>query len=304
MPIKGIIPPLITPLNKNNELDSQGLRNLIEHVLDGEVHALFVLGTTGEGPSLCHSIRKQMVTETCAIVDKRVTVLVCITDTSFVESLELARHAKNVGADFLVLAPPYYYPISQTEMQSYLKVLAPQLPLPFLMYNMPGCTKLHLSLETVKIAKDLGAIGIKDSSGDREYLMALVEEFKQDQGFSIITGNEAFLPELIEKGGHGTVAGGANFFPKLFVALFNACGSQNSEAITKHLDRVKWISNTIYNIGNEESRYVKATKSTLAAMGLCEDYSSLPIQRYGEAEKAQLQNYLAEFNYEDEYPAK
>ena len=302
-PIKGIIPPMVTPLTKNNKLDCQGLRKLIEHLLDGEVHAIFLLGTTGEGPSLHHNIRKQLVSEVCAIVDKRVPVLVCITDTSYSESLELAKHSYDAGADILVVAPPYYYPISQTEMQSYLKALAPKLPLPFLMYNMPGCTKLNLSLDTLKIAKDLGAIGIKDSSGDRDYLFSLVEAFKYDPSFSIITGNEAFLPELIKRGGHGAVAGGANFFPKLFVALFNACTANESEAITRHLDRVKWISNSIYSIGKEESKYIKGTKSTLSAMGLCDDYSAIPIQQFNAAEKAQLQNYLVDFQYEEEYPA-
>ncbi|MBT8184226.1 MAG: dihydrodipicolinate synthase family protein [Eudoraea sp.] len=295
---------MATPLTKNNELDSRGLRNLIEHILNGEVHALFLLGTTGEGPSLPHKIRKQLVSEVCTLVDKRIPVLVCITDTSYSESLELALHAHKVGADILVVAPPFYYPISQAEMQSYLKSLAPQLPLPFLMYNMPRCTKLNLSLDTLKIAKELGAIGIKDSSGDREYLLSLVETFKYDPDFSIITGNEAFLPELIEKGGHGAVAGGANFFPKLFVALFDACMARNSEAITRHLDRVNWISNSIYNIGKEDSKYIKGTKCTLSAMGICNDYSIPPIQRFNETEREQLLTYLADFRYEEEYPAK
>lgn len=303
-PIKGIIPPMITPLTKNKELDSRGLQNLIEHILDGGVHALFLLGTTGEGPSLHHNLRKQLVSEVCTIVDKRIPVLVCITDTSYSESLELAMHAHDVGADILVVAPPYYYPISQAEMQSYLKALAPQLPLPFLMYNMPSCTKLNLSLETLKTAKELGAIGIKDSSGDRDYLFSLVEAFKYDPNFSIITGNEAFLPELIKIGGHGAVAGGANFFPRLFVALFDACTAHKTEAINTHLQRVQWISNSIYNIGKDESKYVKGTKSTLSVMGLCNDYAANPIQRFTEAERIQLQQYLADFHYYEEYPAK
>lgn len=302
-PLTGIIPPMVTPLTKNNELDSQGLRKLIAHILAGEVHAIFILGTTGEGPSLHHDIRKQLVSEVCAIVDKRVPVLVCITDTSYSESLELAMHAYGAGADILVVAPPYYFPISQSEMQSYLKALIPKLPLPFLIYNMPGCTKLNLSLETLKLAKKLGAIGIKDSSGDRDYLFSLVEEFKDDPKFSIITGNEAFLPELIKKGGHGAIAGGANFFPKLFVGLFDACTSAKTEAISRHMERINWISNSIYNIGEEASKYIKGTKSTLSAMGLCDDYSAQPIQPFSQAEVAELQKYLADFNYEDEYPA-
>lgn len=294
---------MVTPLMENGGLDSQGLNAIIEHVLAGGVHAIFLLGTTGEGPSLDHKLRKQLVTEACAIVDNRVPVLVCITDTSFRESLELAHHAKEVGADILVVAPPYYYPISQDEMQDYLAMIAPQLPLPFLMYNMPSCTKLHLSLDTLKKAKELGAIGIKDSSGNQDYLFSLIEEFKYDPTFSIITGNEAFLPEMTQKGGHGTVAGGANFFPKLFVALYEACLANDVEAISKHLNRVKWISKTIYNLGEQESKYIKGTKCTLSVMGLCDDYTANPIQPFKELERGQIIAYLADFPYEDEYHA-
>ena len=119
----------------------------------------------------------------------------------------------------LVIAPPYYVPISQEEMREYLENIAPKLPLPFLMYDMPSCTKMHMSVETIKKAKELGAIGIKDSSGDMSYLFSLIQEFKDSPEFSIIAGTELFLPDTILQGGHGAVAGGANLYPRLFVDL-------------------------------------------------------------------------------------
>lgn len=302
--IKGIIPPMVTPLLENGELDIHGLQKLLEYLINGGIHGVFLLGTTGEGPSLDHSLRKQLVSEACAIIKKRIPVLVCISDTSLKESLELAHHAKEAGADYLVVAPPYYFPISQGEMQNYIEALAPDLTLPFLMYNMPSCTKMNLSLETVKKAKALGAIGIKDSSGNRDFLLSLIEEFKYDPQFSVITGNEAFLPETIQKGGYGTVAGGANFFPKLFVALYEACLSNDSEAISKHLKRVNWINDTIYNVGKLESKYVKGTKSALSILGLCHDNAVMPIGRFNRTEREQIRAYMSDFKYEDEYPSK
>ena len=300
-PLKGIIPPMITPLLENGGLDVVGLHNLITYLLGSGIHGIFLLGTTGEGPSLDHQLRKQLISEACTIVNKKVPVLVGITDTSFEESLELANHAEKAGADILVVAPPYYFPISQNEMQDYLEKLAPKLPLPFLLYNMPSCTKLNLSIETVKKGRALGAIGIKDSSGNQEYLFSLLEEFKNDNKFSIITGNEASLPEMTKRGGQGAVAGGANFFPKLFVALYNACLNNDTQAISKHLERVNWISDTIYNVGKEESKYVKGTKCTLSLMGLCQDYSAPPITPFNETERAMVANYLAQFPYDKEY---
>ena len=70
--IKGIIPPMVTPLLENKELDLVGLKNLLEHLINGGVHGIFILGTTGEGPSLSYAVRKQLISETCRIVNKKV----------------------------------------------------------------------------------------------------------------------------------------------------------------------------------------------------------------------------------------
>lgn len=300
-PLRGIIPPMVTPLLKNGALDSQGLRKLIEHMLTGGVHGIFLLGTTGEGPSLEHSLRKQLVAEACALINKRVPVLVCITDTSSGESLEMAAHAKQMGADFLVIASPYYFPISQEEMQDYLEHLVPKLPLPFLIYNMPSCTKLHLSLETIKKAKQLGAIGIKDSSGDLDFLNVLLNEFGTDPNFTILTGTELHLPQVIAKGGHGTVAGGANFFPKIFVDYYKACLSDDSKML-RHLEqKVSTIGRTIYNVGKEESRYVKGTKCVLAAMDICDDYTALPLRPFDATDRAKIKQYVDELSRDNTF---
>jgi 4-hydroxy-tetrahydrodipicolinate synthase len=301
LPLKGIIPPMVTPLQENGELDLDGLKNLVEHMLGGGVHGLFLLGTTGEGTSLSHRLRKQMVTETSSMVEKRVPLLVCITDTSIEESLELAHHAKQAGADFLVAASPFYLPISQIEMQDYLEVLLPELPLPFLIYNMPSCTKLNLSLKTIKKAKELGAVGIKDSSGDMEYLNSLIREFRGDPKFSIITGSELYLHKTILNGGHGAVTGGANFFPSLFVDLYEASLVRDMDKIMLLREKVIQIDNTIYSVGQNISKYIKGTKSALSALGICNDYTAPPIKRFEKFERAKIQGYMDEFFSTNEF---
>tara|TARA_R110000851_G_scaffold88759_3_gene193692 strand:- start:5630 stop:6553 length:924 start_codon:yes stop_codon:yes gene_type:complete len=299
--IKGIIPPMVTPLLENKELDLVGLKNLLEHLINGGVHGIFILGTTGEGPSLSYAVRKQLVSETCRIVNKKVPVLVGITDTSFDGTLEIANHAKKVGADALVVAPPYYFPIAQEEMGDYLESLVPMLPLPFMLYNMPSCTKLHLSIDVVRRAKELGAIGIKDSSGDLSYLYMLIEEFKSDPAFSIIAGTELFLPETIMYGGHGSVAGGANFFPRLFVDLYEAAMAQNLEKVKLLRDKVIKVHQTIYEVGEYPSRHIKGTKAALMAMGICQDHNAEPLDRFTEEQRNRIKKYIAQFNYRNEY---
>ena len=297
LPLKGIIPPMITPLTEKGELDKVGLVNLIEHLITGGVHGLFILGTNGEAPSLSYALRKELISEACKLVANRVPVLVGITDTIFEGSIEIANHAKEAGADAVVIAPPYYMPISQSEMVEYLEDLVPKLPLPFMMYNMPSCTKMHLTVDTIKKAKELGAIGVKDSSGDVGYFYSLIEEFKDTPQFSLITGTEMFLPETIVYGGHGAVAGGANFFPRLFVDLYDASIANDTDKIAVLREKVLKIYETIYSVGSYTSRYTKGTKSALRALGVCEDYMAMPLCNFGDEKRAKIKKYVEEFEY-------
>lgn len=110
MRLEGIIPPLITPLLERDRLDVDGLERLVEHMIAGGIHGLFALGTTGEGPHLSYSLRKEFIQRLCKIVNARVPVLVSVTDTSFVESVQMSKAAAAAGADAVVLATPYYFP--------------------------------------------------------------------------------------------------------------------------------------------------------------------------------------------------
>ncbi|WP_273276114.1 dihydrodipicolinate synthase family protein [Maribacter polysiphoniae] len=292
--LKGIIPPMITPLTADGNLDIDGVQRLIEHLISGGVHGIFLLGTNGEGPSLTYELRKELISYSCKFVAGRIPVLVGITDTSFLGSLDIAEHAKKAGADAVVVAPPYYFPISENEMIEYLECLAPKLPLPFMMYNMPSCTKIHLTIKTVKRAKELGAIGIKDSSGDMGYLNSLIEEFKDSPDFPIIVGTESFLSETIRKGGHGAVAGGANFVPGLFVDLYNASVQNNNLVIDELNKKVKYIYDTIYSVGKYESRVTKGIKSALSVMDICEDHMALPLRRFENGDREKIKSYMNE----------
>src|SRR5437867_688401 len=116
---RGIFPPMVTPLRDRDTLDVAGVERLIEHIIAGGVHGLFILGTTGEAPSLSYRLRRELIERTCRQVAGRVPVLVGVTDTAFVEAIDLARVAADAGAKALVLAAPYYFPNSQPELLEY-----------------------------------------------------------------------------------------------------------------------------------------------------------------------------------------
>jgi len=292
--LRGVIPPVVTPLINSKEIDETGLKNLIEHLISGGVHGLFLLGTTGEATSLNYNLREKFVKLACQMNAGRVPVLVGITDTSFNDSIAMAESYKLAGADAVVIAPPYYIPISQSEMMQYLEDLAPRLPLPFYLYNMPGYTKLHMTVETINFAKDLGASGVKDSSGDMLYLYSLIERFKNSPEFSIFAGTEIFLPETIIHGGHGAIAGGANMFPRFFVDMYEASVAGDLEKIKLHHKIMMKIYNTIYTVGKTTSRYTLGVKSALSVMGICSDYAAQPLHKFDDEQRKKMEQFIIE----------
>ena len=292
-PLTGIVPPMITPLRDRDELDAAGLEKLIEHILSGGVSGLFILGTTGEGPSLSYRLRHELIERVCKQVKDRVPVLVGITDTAFIESVNLARHAADVGASALVVAPPYYLPEAQPELQEYLDHLVTELPLPLFLYNMPALTKVHFELDTVRRAMDNPRIiGLKDSSGDLDYYQRAAELVKQRPDWSLLIGPEEKLFDAMQLGGRGGVSGGANLFPKLYVHLVAAHRAGNLARAQELQKQIQRVSDSFYHIGKYSSSIIKGIKCVLASLGVCDDFMAEPFHRFRAEERVSVQTRL------------
>ena len=300
LPLTGIIPPMVTPLRDRDELDVAGLEKLIEHILAGGVNGLFILGTTGEGPSLSYRLRREFIGRVCQQVKNRVPVLVGITDTAFVESVALARHSAEVGASALVVAPPYYLPEAQPELQEYLDHLVAELPLPLFIYNMPALTKVHFELDTVRRALDEPRIiGLKDSSGDLNYFKAAADLIKQNRpDWPLLIGPEEKLFDALQLGGHGGVSGGANLFPKLYVQVVAAHRAGNLARAQELQKQIQRVSDSFYRIGKYSSSIIKGIKCALACQGICDDFMAEPFHRFRAEERNLVQACLKEITAE------
>ena len=288
-PLSGIIPPLVTPLLDDDVLDVEGLNRLIEHLIAGGVHALFVLGTTGEAQSLSYKLRVEMIKNTCRITKGRLPVLVCISDTSIVESVNLARIAADNGADAVVSAPPYYFAAGQPELIEFYENLTPQLPLPLFLYNMPTHTKVNFAPATIqRIAEDPRVIGFKDSSANAVYFQSVMYALKERQDFSMLVGPEEIMAESVLLGAHGGVNGGANMFPELYVELYNAAKNTNLEELKRLQEKVMQISATIYTVGQHGSSYFNGLKCALNVLGIFSDYVAAPFHKFEQREREKI----------------
>lgn len=288
-PLKGIIPPLITPLNADFSLDEASLAKVLEHVIGGGVHGVFILGTTGEFVSLSQKTKVELIQQTSKLVDGRVPVLVGITDCAFEESLSLAKITKDSGADALVATTPFYMNIGQEELVNYYEKLADSIELPLFLYNMPGNTHKHISPDTAaKLAKHTNIIGIKDSSGDPFTFQAYLEALHSFPEFSVLVGPEEILADTLAMGGNGGVTGGANLFPKLYVGLFEAFEKGEKERVKELQEVILYLSEQLYQNESYSSSYLKGLKATMSFEGLCQGNLALPLYAYSEEEKTQL----------------
>jgi 4-hydroxy-tetrahydrodipicolinate synthase len=297
--LKGIVVPLVTPLLDRASLDIEGLEKLIEYVIDGGVKGIFVLGTTGESPCLSYRLRRELIERTCRQVSGRLPVLVGITDTSFVESVNLAKYAGDKGVDYAVIAPPYYYKSDAPELTEYLNHLLPELPVPVYLYNMPSCTKVIIDISTVKaVADNEKVVGLKDSSADMIYFNKLIQVFKGRDDFGIFVGPEELLAQAVYTGADGGVNGGANLFPKLYNELYNAVLAGNSDKVYQLQKVVMQISMTIYSQGRHPSSYLKGLKASLKIMGICNDFIAEPFHKFRDKERQSIESSLKQLDYQ------
>lgn len=292
-PLQGIIPPLITPLAGPDQLDVPGLERLIEHVIAGGVHGLFVLGTTGEGPNLGYRLRRELVQRVGRQVGGRLPVLVGITDTSLVEALAMARHAAASGACAVVTSAPYYYPSSQPELYRFVERLVLELPLPLFLYNMPAMTKTWFAPDTLRrLAQIEGIAGIKDSSGDLAYFRQVLEVARDRPDWRVFMGPEHLLVEALRLGAHGGVNGGALVEPGLLVGLYEAA-LRRDEVRTAALQSRLLRLGAIFEVDPHPSAVVKGLKCALSLLGLCSDLPAEPLTPFGGAEREKVRATLS-----------
>lgn len=295
--LRGIVPPIVTPLLDDNTLDIAGLERLIEHVVAGGVHGIFILGTTGESQSLGFSLRCEMIKESARILKNRIPLLVGISDTSIADSVALANVAAENGADAVVSAPPYYYAAAQPELIDFYNVLLEQLPLPLFLYNMPMHTKTSFAPATIrKIAENPKVIGFKDSSASGGYFQSVMHEFRDRPDFALFVGPEEMMGESVMMGAHGGVNGGANMFPKLYVELYKAAADKNVDKVRELHAKVMQVSASIYNVGAFGSSYLKGVKAGLNVLGICSDVLATPFTKFDEADKAKIRKAIEELS--------
>ena len=219
--VKGIIPAMVTPLDRNEEIDEAGIRGIINYLIDSGVHGIFVCGSQGESYALTEDEKKRVIEVSVDEVNGRVPVYAGTGAVTTKMTIELSRYAVNVGADAVTIVTPYFIKPSQDELYMHYKRIAESVDSPILIYNNPGRTNVNLEAETVKkLAEIDNIVGIKDSSGDltltAQYIMKCPDEF------AVLAGRDSLILATLLYGGKGAVAATANVAPRLVVGIYES----------------------------------------------------------------------------------
>jgi len=217
----GSIVALVTPMLEDGAIDWDALGDLVDFHLEQGTHGIVAVGTTGESATLDHDEHRQVIRFVVDRVHNRIPVIAGTGSNSTRESLELTRHAREVGADAALLVAPYYNKPTQDGLYQHFRTLAEEVHLPQILYNVPGRTGCHIGVETVERLSHLSTVvGIKDATGDLGRALSLVRCC--GERMDVLSGEDGIALPLMLIGGKGCISVTANVAPATMAAMCDA----------------------------------------------------------------------------------
>jgi 4-hydroxy-tetrahydrodipicolinate synthase len=218
---KGIIPAVITPLTKEGAFNETAMRKLISYLIDGGVHGLFVVGTTGEFYGLSPEEKRDVFQVTMDETRGRVPVYAGTNGITTRESVALTQLAEECKVDAVSVLTPMFLTPNQDQLIDHYKTIAANTSLPVLLYNNPPKTGVNLAAATVvKLAEIDNIIGIKDSSGDLTLTAEYLRLTQDNSSFSVLMGRDTLIYGALCYGAVGSIASCANVAPRLCADIY------------------------------------------------------------------------------------
>ncbi|MFH8792673.1 dihydrodipicolinate synthase family protein [Streptomyces sp. NPDC017941] len=241
-PLTGVVPPVCTPLTPDSEVDVASLVRLVDHLVDGGVDGLFVLGSSSEAAYLPDRQRRTVVTTVVRHVGGQLPVLAGAIDMASLRVLDHVRAAADAGADGVVVTAPFYTRTHPAEIARHYRLVAERGQLPVFAYDLPVSVHSKLDADLVlELAAEGALAGLKDSSGDDGGLRRVVlgARARTDlPGFAVLTGSELTVDSALALGADGVVPGLGNVDPHGYVRLFRYARSGDPERARSEQERL------------------------------------------------------------------
>lgn len=267
--LRGVIPPMITPLHPDGTLDEASFLRQAQHCLDAGCTGLFIAGSTGEGPWLTGAQRRRAIE---LAVETGTVVLAGVMMPGTAMTVEAALDAESAGADAIVVSPPYYFRADEDMIVRHVEAVAAEVAGPIVLYNIPPTTHNPMTAAAVaRLAADPAVIGIKDSSGDMDLFKAHLD-LRAMQSFRVLQGSESVMADSLRSGADGLVPGLANVAPHLFVRLVAAVRA-GDEPTVRNLEAQIADLRGIYSLAPTYA----AAKAACSVLGTCDRTPVAPL---------------------------
>ncbi len=285
---KGSIVAIVTPF-KNNAVDYEKLRELVEFQIEGGTDAIVPCGTTGESSTLDNDEHILVVKTVVEQVNKRVPVIAGTGSNATAEAIELSQKAKNAGVDGVLLVTPYYNKPTQEGLFRHYTAIADGVAIPQILYNVPGRTGVNLLPETVaRLSFHKNIVAIKEATGSLQQaseILALCGD-----RIDVFSGDDFITFPMMACGAKGVISVLANIMPKAVGDLTDAFFAGDLATARRiHLETLK-ISNAMFMESNPVP-----VKTALGLMGKCSDEVRLPLAPMSDANKAKLAEIMKEY---------
>lgn len=255
--MRGVIVPLVTPFNEDYSIDVSALEEHLDYLQKVGVHGIFINATTGEFTSLSKEERKFLAEKGRELVTSAFYLVGTASSNTF-EVIELTKHAQDIGADYAVIAPPYYCPLNEEALFRHYSMIAEKTDIPIILYNIPACANSlsvplvkHLALEYPSIA------GIKATIDSVNYIRDIILDVKEERkDFRVFTGLDQHLLNTLVLGGDGGIMACANFAPELHLRLYKAFNEKRFEEAFEYSRKLAKLSK-VYDIASSFGSAIK-----------------------------------------------
>jgi len=270
--LKGSMVALVTPFEKNGDINEDKLRELINWQIKNKTDAILVCGTTGESATLSHDEHKRIIKIAVDESRKRIPIIAGAGSNSTKEALDLAIFSKQAKADAILVITPYYNKPTQEGLYKHYKTIDKEVALPLIVYNVPGRTGTNISPDTVaRVYKDCkNVIGIKEASGNIDQMIKLMTLV--DRKFTLLSGSDELILPILSIGGVGVISVITNIMPKETRSLVHAYLDGDAEKSKKMQLFLYDMIKTLFIETNPIP-----VKTALGVMGLIEPNFRLPL---------------------------
>lgn len=287
----GVIPALLTPF-KGGTVDTAALARLVDFLIESGVHGLYPCGTTGEGMVMSAAERKLVAETVVRVARDRIPVMVHVGAASTAETVELALHARSIGAAAIGVVAPYFYSVDKMGLVRHFQAVADAVPgLPVYLYNIPGNAKNDVTPDVAKQAADAchNIAGVKDSSKDLTRLEDYVQTLGPD--YAVLVGSDALFLPALTVGGTGVISAVANVFPREVLAVYEACKAGDMAKARENQYRLNQLRNAL-----KEGPYLAAYKAALRLRGMEFGGMKAPLREMPPEGVAKLKAALEKLN--------